>query len=163
MVLPDLILGLTAANDRGSVDDFWDAWNKGAESSLFRAIVGWGARCSWLSCHSSSGSFAYSQATTWWQGCWSMGASRLLRVSRGDEIDVSSAKYFVNSSLAPALLRRRRIKSIADVLKGIRQHGFSPSRWDALHRYWSAVCRQGPVLSLEPWVHWVPPDLHSFL
>ena len=30
---------------------------------------------------------------------------------------------------------------------------------------WAAVCRQdptGPVLTLEPWRDWLPPDLHGF-
>ena len=60
---------------------------------------------------------------------------------------------------APVLLFRRRVKSVADVLKGIRQHGFSQGRWDALHRYWRAVCRQGPcwpLRPLEPWVNCIP-------
>ena len=42
------------------------------------------------------------------------------------------AQYFVNSSLAPAVLFRRRLMSVADVLKGIRSEGFTQSRWDAL-------------------------------
>ena len=50
------------------------------------------------------------------------------------------AQYFVNSSFAPVLLFRRRLKSVADVLKGIRSTGFTQSRWDAPQRYWSAVC-----------------------
>ena len=94
-----------------------------------------------------------------------VGSSRLYRVSQGDDVDVSSAQYFVNSSLAPVILFRRRLKSVADVLKGIRHHGFSQDRLDALHRYWAAVCRQGPcgpVFSLEPWAGWIPPDLHGF-
>ena len=49
------------------------------------------------------------------------------------------AQYFVNSSLSPVLLFRWRVKSVADVLKGIRRHGFTQSRWDALCRYWGAV------------------------
>ena len=61
----------------------------------------------------------------------------------GDEVDVSSAQYFVNSSLALVLLLRRRIKSVADVLKGIRQDGFSQGGWDALLGSWKAVCDQG--------------------
>ena len=43
--------------------------------------------------------------------------------------------------------------------------GFTQSRFDALCRYWGAVCRHGPcgpVQTLEPWVHWTPPDLHGF-
>ena len=30
---------------------------------------------------------------------------------------------------------------------------------------WAAVCRQGPtgpVLTLDPWRDWLPPDLHGF-
>ena len=55
---------------------------------------------------------------------------------------------------------------VADVLKGIRSKGFTQSRWDALLRYWGAVCRHGPcgpISSLHPWENWVPPDLHGFL
>ena len=63
------------------------------------------------------------------------------------------------------LLFRRRLKSVADVLKGVRSKGFTHSRWDALLRYWGAVCRHGPcgpISSLHPWDNWVPPDLHGF-
>ena len=73
--------------------------------------------------------------------------------------------FFVNSSLSPVLLFRRRLKSVADVLKGIRSKGFTQSRWDALIGYWGAVCRHGPcgpISSLHPWENWLPPDLHGF-
>ena len=94
-----------------------------------------------------------------------MGSSRLYRISQGDDVDKRCAQFFVNSSLSPVLLFRRRLKSVADVLKGIRSKGFSQSRWDALIRYWGAVCRHGPcgpISSLHPWDNWVPPDLHGF-
>ena len=81
------------------------------------------------------------------------GSSRLCRVSHGDEIDVHCFLYFVNSSLSPVLLFRRRLKSVADVLKGIRSRGFSQAGWDALLKYWDAVCRHGPcgpISSLRP-------------
>ena len=52
-------------------------------------------------------------------------SSRLYRVSQGDDVDVHCAQYFVNSSLAPVVLFRRRLKSVADVLKGIRSHSVS--------------------------------------
>ena len=86
-------------------------------------------------------------------------------VIQGDEVDAASAQFCVNSSLAPVLLFRRRINFVADVLKGIKQHGFTQTGWDALQRYWGAVCRQGPcgpVCTLEPWEGWIPPDLHGF-
>ena len=54
---------------------------------------------------------------------------------------------------------------MADVLRGIRQHGFSQRRWDALCGRWNSVCEQcpgGPIRTLEPWTHWIPPDLHGF-
>ena len=63
------------------------------------------------------------------------GSSRLYRVSQGDEVDFNCAQFFVHSSLSPVLLLRRRLKSVADVLKGIRSKGFTQSRWDALVRY----------------------------
>ena len=57
----------------------------------------------------------------------------------------SSSLYRANSSLALVVLFRRRLKSVADVLKGIRNKDFY---------YWEAVCRDGscgPISSLDPW------------
>ena len=51
------------------------------------------------------------------------GSGRLYGAGRGDEVDVQSAQYFVSSSLAPVLLFRGRLKSVADVLDGIREMG----------------------------------------
>ena len=48
------------------------------------------------------------------------GSSRLYRTCQNDEVDKHCAQFFVNSSLSPVLLFRRRLKSVADVLKGIR-------------------------------------------
>ena len=94
------------------------------------------------------------------------GACRLCGVSHSDEVDVRSAQHFVFSSLAPVLLFRRRLKSVADVLKGIRNRGFTQARWEALQRFWDAVCRHGPcgpICSLHPWDGWVPPRSAWFL
>ena len=76
------------------------------------------------------------------------GAGRLYRVSYDDEVDVRSAQHFVNSSFSPVLLFRRRLKSVPDVKKGIWNHGFTQSRWEALPRFWNAVCRHGPPTPL---------------
>ena len=65
----------------------------------------------------------------------------------GDKVDVHCAQFFVNSSLAPVVLFRRRLESVADVLKGIQSVGFTQTRWDALLGYWEAVCRQWSVWS----------------
>ena len=75
-------------------------------------------------------------------------------------------QYFVNSSLAPVVLLRRRLRSVADVLKGIRCKGFTQSRWDALSGHWEAVYRHGPcgpIVFLSPWDRWIPRDLSRFL
>ena len=90
---------------------------------------------------------------SWRLGCRAVGgrcASRLYRVSQGDEVDAESAPFFVNSSLAPVLLFRGRLKSVADVLKGIGEV--------VLQRYWGAVCRHGfcgHISSLDPWDGWI--------
>ena len=92
-------------------------------------------------------------------------SSRLYRVSQGDEVDRNCAQFFVNSSHSPVLLFRRRLKSVASVLKGIRSKRFTQSRWDALIRYWGALCRHGPcgpISSGHPWDNWLHPDLHGF-
>ena len=77
-------------------------------------------------------------------------SSRLYRVSHGDKVDVHCAQYFVHSSLSSVLLFRRRLKSVADVLKGIRNKGITQTRWDALLRYWGVVCRHGPCTPFIP-------------
>ena len=86
-------------------------------------------------------------------------SSRLYRVSQGDDVDVHCAQYFVHSSLSPVLLFRRRLKSVADVLKGIKSKGFTQSRWDSSGSPW---LRGGPISSLRPWDDLIPPDLHGF-
>ena len=63
-------------------------------------------------------------AATAGRAAGSRGVSRLCRVGQGDDLDVPSAQYFVKSSVAPVFLLRRRIKPVADVLKGMRHNGF---------------------------------------
>ena len=41
-----------------------------------------------------------------------------------------SVQHFVNSSLAPVLLFRRLLKFVADILKGIRNRGFTQAWWE---------------------------------
>ena len=55
--------------------------------------------------------------------------------------------------------------SVCNALKGIKVHGFSDAGVTALWHRWRAVVRMGPtgpVTSLEPWTHWISPDLHGF-
>ena len=68
-----------------------------------------------------------------------------------------------NSSLSPVLLLRWRLNSVADVLEEIRNNGFTQSWWEALLRFWHAVCRRGPcgpICSFHPWHGWA--DLLGF-
>ena len=59
------------------------------------------------------------------------------------------------------------MKTVGDVLQGMRVRGFSEERWCALHAGWDAVSRPGllggPVQSVDPWTHWIPPDLQVLL
>ena len=153
----DVVLVLRDAASRSAIDDFWSTWSKNAEAGLFRAKALAGGP-------TEAGSSA-SDRRLGGRAAGGRSSSKLYRVSQGDEVDVHCAQYFVHSSLSPVLLFRRRLKSVADVLKGIRSKEFTPSRWDALIRYLSAVCRHGPcgpISSLHPWENWVLPDLHGF-
>ena len=165
VVPPDVVLPLRDAFDRSDVDDFWSVWSKNVEAGLVDAYRGVGGP-------TEAGSSAFPgrgllRIRSWRLGgrAFGGGAGRLHWISQNGEVDVQSPKYFVNSSLAPVLLFRRRLKSVADVLKGIWNHGFTQSGWAALPGYWNAVCRHGPcgpICSLHPWDQWVPPYLHVF-
>ena len=156
-----VVLDLRGAVSRSSVDDFWSICSRNAEAGLFRSYSKAGgpteAGCS---AFLGRGLLRIRNRRLGGRAAGGKISSRLYRVSHGDEVDVHCAQYFVNFSLSPVLLFRRRLKSVADVLKGIRSEGFTQSRWDALSRYWSAVCRHGPcgpISSLHPWDNWIPP------
>ena len=167
-VVPDEVVGaLRDAASRSAVDDFWSIWSQNAEACLFRAYeLAGGPTAAGRSAFLGRGLLRIRNRRLGGRAAGGSGSSRLgFRVSQGDEVDVHCAQYFVHSSLSPVLLFRRRLKSVADVLKGIKNKGFTQSRWDALIRYWGAVCRHGPcgpILSLQPWENWIPPDLHGF-
>ena len=160
VVPEEVVMPLRNAASRSSVDDFWTIWSRNAELGLFRTHSKAGRPV-------VAGSSAFLgrgllRIRSWRLGGRAVGgrgSSRLYRVSQGDEVDVHCAQYFVGSSLAPVLLFRRRLKSVAVVLRGIKSKGFTQTRWDALLGYWRAVCRHGPC---GPWDNWVPPDLHCF-
>ena len=88
---------------------------------------------------------------------------RVHRPARTDNVDSIKCYAFVNSSLSPVVLFRRRLDSVGDVLKRTRKNGFTTIRWQVLMQQWAA--RQdptGPVVTLDPWKDWLPPDLHGF-
>ena len=87
------------------------------------------------------------------------------RIYHVDRSDVTHFGFFLNSSLALVLRFRSSFVSVCNFLRGIRLHGFSDARVDALWSRWRAVVRlgpNGPVTSFDPWTHWIPPDLHGF-
>ena len=155
-VVPDqVVLALRDAVSRSAVDDFWSIWSKNAEAGLFRAYaLAGGPTAAGSSAFLGRGLLRIRSWRLGGRAVGGTGSSRLYRTCQGDEVDRHCSQFFVNSSLSPVLLFRRRLKSVADVLKGIRSKVFTQSRWDALLRYWGAVCRHGPcgpISSLHPW------------
>ena len=64
---------------------------------------------------------------------------------------------------------RKRLKSVADVLQGIRDKGFTHSRllldgmlFCATGRLFFVMVRVVLSLPVEPWDRWIPPDLQGF-
>ena len=132
VVPAEVVLALSDAVSRSSVDDFLSIWSQNAEAGLYRAYCGAGGP-------TEAGSAAFlgrgllriRSRRLGGRAVGRSGACRLYRVSHSDEVDVRSAQYFVNSSLALDLFCRRRLKSVADVLKGIRSRGSTQAWWEA--------------------------------
>ena len=142
----DVVLALRDVVSRSAVDDFWFFWSSNAEAGLFRACaLAGGPTSAGRSAFLGRGLLRIRSRRLGGRAVGGTDSSRLYRVCQDDEVDKDCAQYFVNSSLSPLLLFRWRLKSVADVLKGIRSKGFTQSRWDALLRYWGAVCRHGPL------------------
>ena len=145
MVPHEVVLALRDAASKSSVDDFWFTWGRHAEAVLFRTCSRAGGPTE-AGCAASLGRGLLRIRSRRLRGraVGRWGSGRLYRASHGDEVDVHCAQYFLNSSLALVVLFCRRLKSVADVLKGISGKGFTQPRWDALLGYWEAVCRHGP-------------------
>ena len=135
MVPEDVVIALRDAVSRSSVDDFWSIWSSCAEAGLFRAYsLAGGPTDAGSAAFLGRGLLRIRSRRLGGRAAGGTSSSRLYRVSHGDDVDKHCAQYFVNFSLSPALLFRRRLKSVADVLKGIRNKGFTQSRWNALLR-----------------------------
>ena len=102
-VVPEgVILVLRDAASGSSVVDFWSIWSRNAELGLFRAY-------SKAVRPTEPGSSAFlgrgllriRNRCLGGRAAGGKGSSRLYRVSRGDEVDVHCAQYFVDSSLSP--------------------------------------------------------------
>ena len=162
--LPVLVLAPRSAFDRKCVNEFLNVWSAGAECGVLRAYQRAGGPVSpGLQAFTGRGNLQIRRRRLGCRAGGGGGSSKLKRVSQGDEVDVSSAQFFVNSSLASVLLLRRRVEPVAGVLDGLRQNGFSQGRWDALHGRGKAVCDQGPRGPLRTlWFTGSSPDLHGF-
>ena len=110
VVPEEVVLALRDAVSRSSVDDFWSTWSRSAGAGLFRAYSEAGGP-------TEAGSSVFLG-----RGLLRIRSRRLGGRAVGGR--GSSRLYFVNSSLASVLLFRRRLKSVADVLKGLRSKGF---------------------------------------
>ena len=124
---PDVVLALRDAVSRSSVDAFWSIWSQNAEAGLFRAYCGAGGPTeAGSSAFLGRGLLRIRSRRLERQSCWTQwcladctGSATVMRWM------FSSAQHFVDSSLAPVLLFRGHLKSVADVLKGIRSRGFT--------------------------------------
>ena len=115
------------------MDDFWSIWSRRAEEGLVRAFSqAGGPTVAGSSAFLGRGLLRIRSRRLGGRAVGGGGSSKLYRVGQGDEVDVHCAQYLVHSSLSPVFLFRRRLKSVADVLKGTRSKGFTQSRWDAL-------------------------------
>ena len=129
-VPPDVVLALRDAVSRTCVDDVWTIWSMNAEAGLLTAYCRAGApTAAGSSAFLGRGLLRIRSRRLGGRAVGGRGACMLYGVGQSDEIDVQSAQYFVNSSLAPVLLFRRRLKPVPDVLKGIGKHEFTESRW----------------------------------
>ena len=146
MVPDDVVLALRDAVSRSAVDDFWSIWSSNAEAGLFRAYLLLGRVLLLLAVLVFLEEVCYVFVAGVWEA--ELMVVKLLAgcigLSRGDDVDAHCARFLTTPLFLLCLLFRRRHKSVADVLKGIRSKGFTQSRWDAVLRYWSAVCRHGP-------------------
>ena len=148
VVLEEDVFALRDAVSRSSVDDVWSIGSRNAELGSFLAYSKAGGpteagSASFL----GKGLLRIRSSRLRGRAVGSRGSSRLYRVSQGDVVDVDCAQYFVGSSLAPVFLFRRRLKSVADVLMGLRSNRFTQARWDAQMRYWGCCLSSWSVWS----------------
>ena len=126
----DVVLALRDAVSRSSVDDFWSIWSSNAEASLFRACaLAGGPTHAGRSAFLGRGLLRIRSRRLGGRAVGATGSSRLYRACQNDELDKHCAQFFLSTPLSPVLLFRRRLKSVADVLKGIRSKGVTQSRW----------------------------------
>ena len=155
VVPDDVVLALRDAASRSAVDDFWSIWSSNAEAGLFKAYtLAGGPIAAGSSAFLGRGLLRICSRRLGGRAVGGKGSGRLYRVGRGDEVDGHCAQYFVGSSLSLVLLFRGRLKSVADVLEGIKSKGFTQARWNALLGYW-----EGCLSSRSLWSHHISSSL----
>ena len=155
-VVPEQVIhALRDAASRSSVDDFWTIWSKNAEAGLLNAYtLAGGPLAAGNSAFLGRGCLRIRNRRLGGQAVGGKGSNRLYRVSQGDEVDSNCAQFFVHSSLSPVLLFRRRLKSVAGVLKGIRDKGFTQAPVGRFGRVLG-----GCVSSWTLWTHFFSSSL----
>ena len=114
----DVVLALRDAVSRSAVDDFWSIWSRNAEAGLFRAYaLAGGPTDAGSSAFLGRGLLRIRSRRLGGRAVGGTNSSRLYRACQSDEVDRHCAQFFINSSLSLVLLFRRRLKSVADVLK----------------------------------------------
>ena len=167
MVPNDVVLALRSAVSRFAVDDFWSIWSSNAEAGLFRAYaLAGGPTHAGRSAFLGRGLLRIRSRRLGGRAVGGTGSSRLYRACQNDEVDKHCAQFFLSTPLFLLCYSFVGVSSpLLVFLRVFGSKGFTQSRWDALLKYWGAVCRHGPcgpISSLHPWDNWVPPDLHGF-
>ena len=112
VVPEEVVLALGDAVSRSSVDDFWSIWSSNAEAGLFRAYSqAGGPTVAGSSAFLGRGLLRIRSRRLGGRAAGGTVSSRLYWVCHDDDVDKHCAQYFVNSSLSPVLLFRRRLKS----------------------------------------------------
>ena len=122
-----------------NVDVAWGGWSDAAENGSLAAYKSAGGPC-------PQGDLPYlgrGKAVYRIRLIGGRPPGRVHRPARADPVDCSYCLSFINSSLSPVVLFRRRLSSVGDVLKGIRKSGFSTARWQALMFRWGFGLQAG--------------------
>ena len=120
-----------------NVDLACDIWCRGAENGLLQAYKAAGGPCP----QGDLPIIGRGKAVIRVRQVGVRAPGEVHSPARADAVDCGNCCEFINSSLSPVVLFRRRLLSVG----GVRKCGFSTARWQAPMLRWAAVCRQGPT------------------
>ena len=101
-----------ACLEEPNVNAAWGTWSSAAEASLLSAYKAAGGPCP----QGDAPFFGRGKAVFRTRLTGGRSPGRVHSPARADTVDCSSCLYFVNSSLSPVVLFRRRLSSVGDVL-----------------------------------------------